>query len=225
MTMEMALFIVISFTLVLIFALVCSAVPPLKKLRVRCPEFATMRRVAFAFNPFRSPREKGEGIDVVFCSRFGNKPVICKKTCISYCESKTGIRSEEESLFSLKLWGTILIVFLEIGTGIAHAEHKKITLVSETTDIFAFVDEKGAKNPTLEINEGDTVELVLHNGDGIPHILTIPDLDKKSGRVDAMGETTIIRFVAKKGEFAYFCPLPGHRRMGMEGKIVCRKRK
>ena len=26
----------------------------------------------------------------------------------------------------------------------------------------------------------------------------------------------------KKGEFEYFCPLPGHRRLGMEGKIICR---
>lgn len=218
------LFVIIVFTLILIGISAPSIKPPLKKLRVRCPEFATMRRVAFAFNPFRSPREKGEGIDVVFCSRFGNKPISCKKTCIGYCEMKEIPSQDQKSLFPL-VWG-ILVLFWGIGTGTAYADHKNFTLISDMSDTFAFVDEHGNKNPTLEVHEGDTVKLVFRNGDNAPHILKVPDLDIKSERLNTAGETTTITFVVSQtGEFAYFCPLPGHRRMGMEGTIVCKNKR
>lgn len=68
------------------------------------------------------------------------------------------------------------------------------------------------------------VELVLQNGNGGPHLIAIPELNVKSARVDGAGEKTIVRFVAKKGEFRYFCPLPGHRKLEMEGKIIFRHR-
>lgn len=116
----------------------------------------------------------------------------------------------------------VLSFFIFLGFGTVDA--KTITLTTEMSGEFAFIGADGTKNPTIEVNEGDVIELVLQNGDGAPHLFTIPDLDVKSARVDTMGERTIVKFTVKKGEFIYFCPLPGHRRLGMEGKIVCRKK-
>ena len=114
----------------------------------------------------------------------------------------------------------VLFALICAGAGVASAE--TFTLKTNLSDDMAFIGPDGVKNPTLEVHEGDVVELVLQNGDGNPHMFTVPELDVKSARVDAVGERTVVRFVVKRGEFNYFCPLPGHRRLGMEGKIVCR---
>ncbi|MDC4227562.1 MAG: cupredoxin domain-containing protein [Candidatus Manganitrophus sp.] len=113
-----------------------------------------------------------------------------------------------------------LLSFIFLGAGMAHG--KTYVLKTEMSGEFAFIGADGTKNPTLEVNEGELVELIIENGDGTPHIFSIPELAVKSARVDTVGERTIIKFVAKKGSFEYFCPLPGHRRLGMEGKIICR---
>jgi nitrite reductase (NO-forming) len=105
------------------------------------------------------------------------------------------------------------------------AHGRTFTLKTDLSGEFAFIGADGTKNPTLEVREGELVELVIENGDGAPHVLSIPELEVKSARIDTVGERTIIKFIAKKGEFEYFCPLPGHRRLGMEGKIICRHKK
>jgi nitrite reductase (NO-forming) len=124
----------------------------------------------------------------------------------------------------MKISVLVLSSLLLLGAGVVPevVHGKTITLTTEMSDEFAFIGPDGTRNPTLEIHEGDVIELVLQNGDGVPHVLSIPDLDVKTARVDTVGERTVIKFVAKKGEFKYFCPLPGHRRLGMEGKIICR---
>jgi len=118
----------------------------------------------------------------------------------------------------ISVWVLLSCVFLGAGT----VNAKTITLTTEMSDELAFIGPDGTRNPTLEIHEGDIIELVLRNGDGSPHMFTIPELDVKTARVDTVGEKTVVRFTARKGEFKYFCPLPGHRRLGMEGKIICR---
>lgn len=113
-----------------------------------------------------------------------------------------------------------LISFIFLGAGMA--DGKTYILKTEMSGEFSFIGADGTKNPTLEVHEGDVIELIIENGDGVPHLLSIPELNVKSARVDRVGERTIVEFVAKTGEFQYFCPLPGHRRLGMEGKIICR---
>lgn len=120
----------------------------------------------------------------------------------------------------MKISAWVLLWWVFLGAGTVYA--KTITLTTEMSDELAFIGPDGTRNPTLEIHEGDVIELVLQNGDGSPHIFTIPELDVKTARVDTVGEKTVVRFTARKGEFKYFCPLPGHRRLGMEGKIICR---
>ncbi|MFY9268609.1 MAG: cupredoxin domain-containing protein [Candidatus Manganitrophaceae bacterium] len=122
----------------------------------------------------------------------------------------------------MKISAFAFLFFIVLGAGMANG--KTFTLTTNMSDDFAFVGPDGTKNPTLEVHEGDVVELILQNDDGAPHLITIPELDVKSARVDTLGEQTIVKFVAKKGEFTYFCPVPGHRRLGMEGKIICLNR-
>ncbi len=120
----------------------------------------------------------------------------------------------------MKVSAFVFLSLIFLGLGTAHG--KTFTLKTEMSGEFAFVGPDGTKNPSLEVHEGDQVELIIENQDGTPHILTIPEMDVKSTRVDTVGERTIVKFIAKKGEYPYYCPLPGHRRLGMEGKIICR---
>jgi len=83
-----------------------------------------------------------------------------------------------------------------------------------------YIDEQGKVNPTLRVNAGDTVEIVLSSGEGAQHDIAIPDLKAASAKVDANSGPATLRFVARKaGTFAYICTIPGHRQIGMEGLI------
>lgn len=81
----------------------------------------------------------------------------------------------------------------------------------------------GVINPDLVVQPGDTVRLVLTNGDGIPHDLAIPEFDVKSGLVSKKGQSSEVSFTVpgdSSGIYDYFCTLPGHRQAGQEGKLI-----
>ena len=83
-----------------------------------------------------------------------------------------------------------------------------------------FVDAKGQVNPQLTANTGDTIELVLKSGEGAEHDLVIPELKVSSARFSAGSGKVTLRFKAgKAGTFVYYCSIPGHRQIGMEGKL------
>lgn len=78
----------------------------------------------------------------------------------------------------------------------------------------------GLKNPTLSVNQGDIVTITVQNGDVATHNLYIDGYDVQAPDA-APGASTSLQFTAsKQGTFAYFCAIPGHRAMGMEGKLV-----
>lgn len=84
-----------------------------------------------------------------------------------------------------------------------------------------YVDDRGAVNPTLRAAVGDTVEIVLDSGEGAEHDLVLPELNVASPKFSANTESQTVRFkVAQPGEFTYYCSIPGHRQIGMEGKLV-----
>lgn len=83
-----------------------------------------------------------------------------------------------------------------------------------------YVDDKGAVNPTLSAAVGDTVEILLDSGEGAEHDLVVPELNVASPKFSASTGRQTVRFkVTRPGEFAYFCSVPGHRQIGMEGKL------
>ena len=83
-----------------------------------------------------------------------------------------------------------------------------------------YVDDKGTVNPTLSAAVGDTVEILLDSGEGAEHDLVMPELNVASPKFSASTGRQTVRFkVTQPGEFAYFCSVPGHRQIGMEGKL------
>lgn len=83
---------------------------------------------------------------------------------------------------------------------------------------------EGLTNPDLTVKPGETVKIVLVNGDAVQHNLTIPDFNARTEDVTAINQETSLVFTAdKEGEFAYFCDIPGHRQAGMEGKLIVGK--
>lgn len=80
---------------------------------------------------------------------------------------------------------------------------------------------KGKVNPQLAVAEGAVVQINLVNGDGAQHDISVPDFAARSNKLNDKGSSTAIVFKAnKKGEFQYFCTLPGHLQAGMVGKVV-----
>lgn len=83
-----------------------------------------------------------------------------------------------------------------------------------------FLDAHGAANPVLHARVGDTIEVTLASGEGAEHDFTIPDLAVQSPKFSGQGGPATVRFqVTRPGRFDYFCSVPGHRQMGMEGSI------
>jgi nitrite reductase (NO-forming) len=83
----------------------------------------------------------------------------------------------------------------------------------------------GAVNPNLNVTAGDTIRIILVNGDGIPHDFAIPELDVHSPLASTKAQTIEIIFHAgEAGEFTYYCTVAGHRQMGMEGKLFVTER-
>jgi len=90
-------------------------------------------------------------------------------------------------------------------------------------------------NPTLRAKVGDTITITLHNTGYAPHDLRIEGLDVHIPSVAAEetaghegkphqvwpGEEVSVTFTADKaGTFTYYCTIPGHRELGMEGQII-----
>lgn len=105
----------------------------------------------------------------------------------------------------------------------AHVAYTLKTTIAEGRMVFVGVGGTidGTINPTLQVKVGDVVQVTLVNGDGVLHDIALPDFDVKSDQVVRIGASSVIVFRAdKEGTFSYFCTVPGHRQLGMEGKIV-----
>ncbi len=101
----------------------------------------------------------------------------------------------------------------------------KFTLETTLEGGMALVGKGGAingqRNPTLQVNLGDTVRIDVVNGDGVEHDLAIPDLHIMSKHLMSKGDSDTLIFKAgKAGEFVYNCTIPGHKEAGMQGKLV-----
>ena len=79
----------------------------------------------------------------------------------------------------------------------------------------------GVKNPQLNASVGDTVVITITDEVAMTHNLYVDGYNVQSADVSAVGASTTISFSAgQQGTFAYYCAIPGHRELGMEGKVV-----
>src|SRR4029077_16273071 len=81
-----------------------------------------------------------------------------------------------------------------------------------------YLDEQGKANPVLKANAGETVEITILSGEGAEHDIVIPELNVQSKHFNGNSGPITVRFkVTRPGKFTYFCSIPGHRQIGMEG--------
>jgi nitrite reductase (NO-forming) len=134
---------------------------------------------------------------------------------------------------SLSVLGIVSVVWLAMPWAAeppkSPAEYTPDVTFSLRTDIaegkMVFVgiggDLDGRINPTLKVKHHDVVQVTIVNGDGALHDIALPDFGVLSDQIAGKGSSTTIVFRAdKRGEFFYFCSIPGHRAAGMEGKIA-----
>lgn len=84
-------------------------------------------------------------------------------------------------------------------------------------------DIDGVINPDLIVPPGAVVRIVLINGDGMVHDLSLPDFDTKTDYVRKIGDQAEIAVATggiQPGSYIYYCTLPGHRKAGQEGKLI-----
>lgn len=102
------------------------------------------------------------------------------------------------------------VIKFELKTGLADG---KMVYIGTAGSI------KGQANPTLKVKQGDLVEIHLSSGEGALHDFVSDELKLHSAAFSA-GKTAVLKFRADKaGSFTYYCSLPGHRQIGMEGLI------
>lgn len=83
-----------------------------------------------------------------------------------------------------------------------------------------YLDSHGKANPTLRVNVGDTVEITVSSGEGAEHDIVIPELKVHSKHFSGSTGPAVVSFkAAQAGKFTYYCSIPGHRQIGMEGII------
>lgn len=78
----------------------------------------------------------------------------------------------------------------------------------------------GEHNPQLNVSLGDDVTIQVTNQDSTTHNLHVDGYNVQTQDL-ATGQGGSVHFVAdRQGTFAYYCAIPGHREMGMEGKLI-----
>jgi|SRR5215212_3771077 len=74
----------------------------------------------------------------------------------------------------------------------------------------------------LKVRHGK-VTIVMRNpgSSGIDHGIGVSGHGKsKTGKTVSPGDTSRVRIKLKKGKYTFFCPVPGHREIGMKGRLI-----
>lgn len=76
-------------------------------------------------------------------------------------------------------------------------------------------------NPQLNVSVGDHVTITIVDEVQDTHNIYVEGYNVQSADVNTPGMSTSISFDAdQQGTFAYYCSIPGHREMGMQGSLV-----
>jgi nitrite reductase (NO-forming) len=133
------------------------------------------------------------------------------------------------------LFPFFVLVVLLLAVGVSGCRTRPLT--AQTADVvftlqtglmdgrMAFVGVGGAiegvANPDLIAHAGETVRLVIINGDGMPHDLAIPDLHGHTPLLTGREQDAELTFQAgEPGVYVYYCTVSGHRQIGMEGRLI-----
>jgi nitrite reductase (NO-forming) len=79
----------------------------------------------------------------------------------------------------------------------------------------------GVVNPELHATVGDVVKITVINGDPVLHDMKIDEFDVSTGELITQNQEAVVIFkVTEAGEYVYYCSVPGHREIGMWGKLI-----
>ncbi len=73
---------------------------------------------------------------------------------------------------------------------------------------------------TLQVKQGDTVQVTFVNSGAAPHAFKIDAFNAATPTVQPGGRQTVRFTASTKGTFQFYCPVDGHRQMGMQGNLV-----
>ncbi len=107
------------------------------------------------------------------------------------------------------------------GNGLGLDPTIEFTLMAYLTG-FAGVggDIDSVMNPLLQVRPGDVVHITVINGEDVEHDFVIAELEVHSEHLPVEGAQDEVVFIApSQGTFSYFCSVPGHRGLGMEGTL------
>ncbi len=76
----------------------------------------------------------------------------------------------------------------------------------------------GEKNPVLRARQGESVEIVIVNGERMVHDIAFRRHRVRSDTILEHGATTSITFIAETDD-TYYCTIPGHLEAGMAGEF------
>jgi nitrite reductase (NO-forming) len=98
--------------------------------------------------------------------------------------------------------------------------HKIVLKTGMAGGKMVYLDEKGNVNPVLKGKVGDTIEITLSSGEGAEHDIVFEGLNVHSKHFDGKSGPTQVTFkLTQAGKFTYYCSIPGHRQIGMEGVL------
>ncbi|MDX1437328.1 MAG: cupredoxin domain-containing protein [Anaerolineales bacterium] len=108
---------------------------------------------------------------------------------------------------------------------VAVAEADVVLVTASSMKGLAFIGRGGEiddeANPTLHTRVGESVTILLINGDAMVHNLAIDELGLLSRDLEAVDDHISLTFTpTEAGEFIYYCAIPGHRQAGMWGTII-----
>lgn len=79
------------------------------------------------------------------------------------------------------------------------------------------------KPAKLQVPQGE-VKIIVTNRGKFPHSLAIVGREEKISYIES-GETQSLSLnIDKEQEMVFYCSQPGHRRKGMEGKLIVQKK-
>ena len=98
--------------------------------------------------------------------------------------------------------------------------HRIVLKTGMANGKMVYLDDKGNVNPTIKGNVGDTVEITVSSGEGAQHDIVIDELGVKSPMFDGKSKPAKVTFkLTQSGKFTYYCSVPGHKQIGMEGLL------
>lgn len=94
-----------------------------------------------------------------------------------------------------------------------------LILAEQPKEIRLTATEFSFRPSKIQVPQGE-VKIVVTNKGKFPHGLAIVDRDEKIRFIESGESQSLTLKLNQEGEMIFYCPQPGHRRRGMEGKLT-----